>query len=217
MAEERVQRKLAAILVADVVGYSRLMESDEVGTLDRLKALRREVFTPTITEFGGRIFKFTGDGALAEFASAVDAVHSAVAVQRALAERNPTLSDDKRLELRIGVSLGDVIVEGGDLYGNGVNVAARMEGLADPGGICISGNVYEHVSHSLEMNFEDLGEQSVKNIDRPVQCYRVLFFGGGPFQHSGAALWLGHVVLKVWPPMTLVVTIEAAHTGSTRS
>ncbi len=174
MAEQRAERRLAAILAADVVGYSRLMESDEVGTLDRLKALRREVFTPMITEFGGRIFKITGDGALAEFASAVDAVNSAVAVQRALTERNATLPEDKRLELRIGASLGDVIVEGGDLYGNGVNVAARMEGLADPGGICISGNVYEHVSHSLEMNFEDLGEQSVKNIDQPVRCYRVV-------------------------------------------
>ena len=145
MVEKRAERRLAAILAADVVGYSRLMELDELGTLEGLKALRREVFTPTITEFGGRIFKFTGDGALAEFASAVDAVHSAVAVQRTLAERNATLPEDKRLELRIGASLGDVIVEGGDLYGNGVNVAARMEGLADPGGICISGNVYEHV------------------------------------------------------------------------
>jgi adenylate cyclase len=180
MAVERTERRLAAILAADVVGYSRLMGLDEVGTLDRLKALRREVFTPTITEFGGRIFKITGDGALAEFASAVDAVHSAVAVQRALAERNATLPEDKRLELRIGASLGDVIVEGGDLYGNGVNVAARMEGLADPGGICISGNVYEHVSQSLEMNFEDLGDQSVKNIDRPIRCYRVEMERSGP-------------------------------------
>ncbi len=174
MAEQRVQRRLAAILAADVVGYSRLMEADETGTLDRLKTLRREIFAPIIAEFGGRIFKLTGDGAFAEFASAVDAVNSAVAVQTALAERNAAQFDAKPIELRIGLSLGDVIVEGSDLYGNGVNVAARMEGLADPGGICISGNVYEHVSASLEMNFEDLGDQSVKNIERPVRCYRVL-------------------------------------------
>ncbi len=174
MAQERVQRRLAAILAADVVGYSRLMEADETGTLDRLKTLRREIFAPIIADFGGRIFKLTGDGAFAEFASAVDAVNSAVAVQTALAERNAAQSDAKPLELRIGLSLGDVIVEGTDLYGNGVNVAARMEGLAEPGGICISGNVYEHVSASLEMNFEDLGDQSVKNIARLVRCYRVL-------------------------------------------
>ena len=173
MAEERVQRRLAAILAADVVGYSRLMESDEAGTLDRLKTLRREVFSPISAQFGGRIFKLTGDGAFAEFGSAADAVHSAVAIQRTLAERNAALPEGRRIELRIGISLGDVIVEGSDLYGNGVNVAARMEGLADPGGVCISGNVYEHVAHSNDLEFEDLGDQTVKNIDRPIRCYRV--------------------------------------------
>ena len=166
MAEERVQRRLAAILAADVVGYSRLMEADEVGTLDRLKTLRREVFAPITAEFGGRIFKLTGDGAFAEFGSAADAVHSAVAIQRTLAERNAALPEGRRVDLRIGISLGDVIVEGSDLYGNGVNVAARMEGLANTGGVCISGNVYEHVAHANDLEFDDLGDQSVKNINR---------------------------------------------------
>ena len=169
MAEERVQRRLAAILAADVVGYSRLMERDETGTLARLKSLRSEVFDPTTMRFDGRIFKNTGDGALAEFASAVDAVQCAVEIQRALAERNADLPEDARIILRIGISLGDVIVEGDDLYGNGVNVAARMEGLAEPGAICVSANVHEHVGNALDLTFEDLGEQAVKNIDRPVR------------------------------------------------
>ncbi len=173
MAEERVQRRLAAILVADVVGYSRLMEQDETGTLDRLKALRRELFEPKTKEYGGRIFKTTGDGALVEFKSAVDAVNSAVDIQQSLALRNQDEPNKQQIGLRIGISLGDVIVEGSDLYGNGVNVASRMEGLAEPGGICVSGNVHEHIGTSLDVNFEDLGEQSVKNIDRPVRCYRV--------------------------------------------
>jgi TolB-like protein len=149
------------------------MESDEAGTLKRLKSLRREIFSPMTTRFGGRIFKLTGDGALAEYSSAADAVHSAVAIQRSLAEQNAGLPEKRRTELRIGISLGDVIVEGTDLYGTGVNVAARMEGLAEPGGICISGNVYEHVGQSRDLQFVDLGEQTIKNIDRPVRCYRV--------------------------------------------
>jgi len=173
MADERVQRRLAAILAADVVGYSRLMGSDETGTLKRLKAVRREIFAPTIAEFGGRIFKLTGDGAFAEFGSATNAVNSAVAIQRVLAERGLRSPDHHGIKLRIGISLGDVIVEGSDLYGNGVNVAARMEGLAEPGGICISANVYEHVGRSRGLAFEDLGDQTVKNIERPVRCYRV--------------------------------------------
>jgi adenylate cyclase len=173
VAEDRVQRKLAAILAADVVGYSRLMEADEEGTLARLKTLRNDVIDPKITDYGGRIFKTTGDGILAEFPSAVDAVRQAVDVQRAMADQNEDAPQDKRIDFRIGISLGDVMVEGDDLFGNGVNVAARMEGLAEAGGICISGNVQEHVSGSLDATLEDLGEQSVKNIDRPVQCYRV--------------------------------------------
>ena len=173
MAEERIQRKLAAILAADVVGYSRLMESDEAGTLNRLKALRQELFVPTTESFGGRIFKVTGDGALAEFPSAVDALNSAVSVQRELADRNARLPENQRIELRVGISLGDVIVEGDDLYGRGVNVAARMEGLAKPGGICISGNVHEHVRGTSGLVFKDLGKREVKNIADPVHAYEV--------------------------------------------
>ena len=135
MAEERVQRKLAAILAADVVGYSRLMEDDETGTLARLKSLRSELFEPKTKEHGGRIFKTTGDGALVEFKSAVEAVSSASDIQAALAARHIMLPEDENILLRIGISLGDVIVEGSDLYGNAVNVASRMEGLAEPGGI----------------------------------------------------------------------------------
>jgi adenylate cyclase len=173
MAEERVQRRLAAILAADVVGYSRLMEDDEAGTLNRLKALRRELFVPTTERFGGRIFKVTGDGALAEFASSVDALNSAVSVQRALADRNARLPENQRIELRVGISLGDVIVEGDDLYGRGVNIAARMEGLAEPGGICISGNVHETVRGTAGLVFKDLGNQEVKNIANPVHAFGV--------------------------------------------
>ena len=185
MAENRVQRRLAAILAADIVGYSRLMERDEIGTLARLKSLRAELFDPTTKRFDGRIFKNTGDGALVEFASAVDAVQCAVEIQRALAERDADQPEDNRIVLRIGISLGDVIVDGDDVFGNGVNVAARMEGLAEPAGICVSGNVHEHVANVLDVTFEDLGEQSVKNIDRPIRAYHV---GLEPASgHPGAA------------------------------
>lgn len=173
MSEERVQRRLAAILAADIVGYSRLMEGNEQGTLAGLKALRREVFQPKTAEYGGRIFKTTGDGALVEFTSAVDAVRSAIEIQRALVERNTHVARGQQLALRIGVSLGDVIVEGSDLYGNGVNVAVRMQTLAERGGICISGNVHEHVREALDVAFEDMGDQMVKNLDRPIRCFRL--------------------------------------------
>jgi adenylate cyclase len=162
MADDRVERKLAAILAADVVGYTRLMNEDEAGTLARLKALRRELFEPKTEEHRGRIFKTTGDGALVEFKSAADAVNSAVEIQHALAEREADVPEDRRIRLRIGVSLGDMIVEGNDLYGRGVNVAARMEGLAESGGICISGNVHEHVRGAAGLAFDDLGHQEVK-------------------------------------------------------
>ncbi len=169
MAEERVERRLAAILAADVVGYSRLMGEDEAGTLARHKQLRHDVFDPNTEKFGGRLFKTTGDGLLIEFPSAVDAVNHAVAVQHALGEANADVSDNQQLTFRIGISLGDVIVDGDDLYGNGVNVAARMEGLAEPGGICISGNVFEHVGTAVDVGFDDLGPQEVKNIAQPVR------------------------------------------------
>jgi len=156
-----------------VAGYSRLMGADEEGTLERLKALRRELFDPKIAEHHGRIVKTTGDGLLVEFASIVDAVRCAVAVQQAMPERNTGVAADSRIELRIGINLGDVIVEGDDLYGDGVNIAARIEALADAGGVFVSNTVHDHVRDRLPFVFEDLGEQQVKNIARPVRVYRV--------------------------------------------
>jgi TolB-like protein/class 3 adenylate cyclase len=166
-------RRLAAILAADVAGYSRLMGADEEGTLERLKALRRELVDPKIAEHHGRIVKTTGDGMLVEFASVVDAVRCAVAVQQAMPERNTGVTTDNRIELRIGINLGDVIVEGDDLYGDGVNIAARIEALADAGGVFVSNTVHDHVRDRLPFVFEDLGEQQVKNIARPIRVYRI--------------------------------------------
>jgi len=166
-------RRLAAILAADVAGYSRLMGADEEGTLERLKALRRELVDPTIAKHKGRIVNTTGDGLLVEFASIVDAVRCAVQVQQAMSERDAGAGRDNRIELRIGINLGDVIVEGDDLYGDGVNIAARIEALADAGGVFVSNTVYDHVRDRLPFVFEDLGEKQVKNIARPVRVYRV--------------------------------------------
>jgi adenylate cyclase len=166
-------RRLAAILTADVTGYSRLMGADEEGTLERLKALRGELVDPKIAEHHGRIVKTTGDGTLVEFASVIDAVRCAVEVQQAIVERNTGIGGDNRIELRIGINLGDVIVEGDDLYGDGVNIAARIEALADPGGVFVSNTVHDQVRDRLPFVFEDLGEQQVKNIARPVRVYRV--------------------------------------------
>jgi adenylate cyclase len=166
-------RRLTAILAADVAGYSRLMGADEEGTLERLKALRRELLDPKIAEHHGRIVKTTGDGILVEFASVVDAVRCAVEVQQAMPERHSGVAADNRIELRIGINLGDVIVEGDDLYGDGVNIAARVEALADAGGVFVSNAVHDHVRDRLPFVFEDLGERQVKNIARPVRVYRV--------------------------------------------
>jgi adenylate cyclase len=176
----RVERRLAAILAADVAGYSRLMGADEEGTLEHLKALRRELVDPKIAEHRGRIVKTTGDGLLVEFASVVDAVRCAVEVQQAMAERNTGVSLENRIELRIGINLGDVIVEGDDLYGDGVNIAARVEALADAGGVFVSNTVHDHVRDRLPFVFEDLGEQQVKNIARPIRVYRVRLEGPLP-------------------------------------
>src|ERR1700746_2287045 len=166
-------RRLAAILAADVAGDSRLMGADEEGTLERLKALRRELLDPKIAEHHGRIVKTTGDGLLVEFASVVDGVRCAVEVQQAMPERNTDVGVDSRIELRIGINLGDVIVEGDDLFGDGVNIAARIEALADPGGVFVSNTVHDQVRDRLPFIFEDLGEQQVKHIARPVRVYRV--------------------------------------------
>ena len=149
------------------------MEADEAGTLARVKSLRTELLNPKVTEYGGRIVKTTGDGTLIEFPSAVDAVQHAVDVQREIARRGAGEPEAKRIVLRMGINLGDIIIDGDDIYGDGVNVAARLEGLAEPGGICISGTVYEHVRKKLDTTFEDMGAQQVKNIAEPIRVYRV--------------------------------------------
>jgi adenylate cyclase len=174
LATGRVERRLAAILAADVAGYSRLMGEDEEGTLDALKAIRRELADPKIKEHLGRIVKTTGDGLLLEFASVVDAVRCAVEVQREMAERNADVAPDRRIELRMGINVGDVIKDGRDIYGDGVNVAARLEALAEPGGICVSRVVRDQVRDKLAFSFEDLGEQQVKNIARPIRVHRIV-------------------------------------------
>ena len=173
MVAARSERRLAAILAADVAGYSRLMGADEEGTLERLKAIRRELGDPKIAEHRGRIVKTTGDGLLVEFASVVDAVRCGVEVQREMAARNARVSADKRIEFRFGVHQGDIIIDEGDIFGDGVNLAARLEGLADPGGICVSRVVRDEVRDKLDIAFEDMGEQHVKNIARPVRVFRI--------------------------------------------
>jgi TolB-like protein/class 3 adenylate cyclase/Tfp pilus assembly protein PilF len=174
LTSERVERRLAAILAADVANYSRLMGADEEGTLARLKALRRELADPKIKEHRGRIVKTTGDGLLIEFASVVDAVRCAVEVQREMAERNAEVSPDRRIEFRMGINIGDIIREGRDIFGDGVNVAARLEGLAQPGGICVSRAVRDQVRDKLDFSFEDMGDREVKNIARPIRVHRIL-------------------------------------------
>src|SRR5262245_58396522 len=158
---------------ADVVGYSRLMEQDESDTFERLRAHRKELFEPEVEKHRGRIFKLMGDGLLAEFSSVVDAVECAVVLQRSMSERNSDVSEDRRIDVRIGVNLGEVIVEGDDRYGEGVNVAARLQQLAEPGNVFVSGKVAKEVERRLALGFERLGEQKVKNLAEPVQVYRV--------------------------------------------
>src|SRR6266852_6844739 len=171
MAAERVERKLAAILAADVAGYSRLMGADEEGTLARLKALRAELIDPSIAGYNGRIVKTTGDGLLVEFASVVDAMRCATAWQTAMADRPQPA--ETRIDFRIGVNLGDIIIDGDDIFGDGVNIAARLEAMAEPGGICISRTVLTQTRGKLEFPIEDLGEQALKNIAQPVHVFRV--------------------------------------------
>ena len=189
-----MDRKLAAILAADVVGYAALMERDERGTHERLMAGRKELFEPEIARHHGRVFKLMGDGMLAEFGSVVDAVECAVSLQRGLAERNANVPEDQRVQVRIGINLGEVIVEGDDRYGEGVNIAARLEQLADPGGICVSGKVAREVEKKLAFGFEPMGAQQVKNIAEPVQAFRVRLDGdagqahGAGFTEARAAL-----------------------------
>jgi TolB-like protein/class 3 adenylate cyclase len=183
MSGDRVERRLAAILAADVAGYSRLMEADEEGTLADLRAIRHELGDPKMAEHRGRIVKTTGDGLLAEFASVVAAVRYAVELQRAMAERNAEVPPARRIEFRIGIHQGDIIVEDGDIFGDGVNVAARLEGLAEPGGICVSARVREDAAGKIELAFRDMGEQQLKNIARPVRAYAV-GAAASPTRHS---------------------------------
>src|SRR5712692_3225261 len=170
---QRVERKLMAILAADVAGYSKLMGAEEEGTLARLKAHRHRLVDPKITKHRGRIIKTTGDGLLAEFPSAVDAVRCAVEMQRGMIAGNVDLPPKKRFEFRVGINVGDIMLDEGDIFGDGVNVAARLENLAEPGGICVSVRVQEDVQDKLDIAFEDMGEQKLKNIARPVRVYRV--------------------------------------------
>jgi TolB-like protein/class 3 adenylate cyclase len=169
-----MERRLAAIMAADVVGYSRLIRADEEGTIAALKALRADLIDPTLHQHNGRIVKLMGDGMLAEFASVVDAVRAAVAIQVAVAEHNTDSPNDKRIEFRVGINLGDVVIDGDDIHGDGVNVAARLEGIAEPGGICISSSAHEQVRDKMDIAFDDMGEVEVKNIVRPVRMFRVL-------------------------------------------
>jgi len=197
-----VERRLAAILAADVVGYSRLMGEDEAGTLDALKALRKELVAPEIAKHKGRIVKLMGDGLLAEFGSVVEAVECAVAIQAAMPRRNAGRPPERGIQLRIGINLGDVIVEGRDIYGDGVNVAARLEALAEPGGICIADRVQEQVEGRLDCHFTDAGEQTVKNIARPIRVWRwaeALTGAGAPAKSAASPPLSDKSIIAVLP------------------
>lgn len=187
MAEQRVERRLAAILAGDVAGYSRLMGADEEGTLSRLNAHRREFLEPTVVAHRGRIVKRTGDGVLIEFASAVDAARCAVEIQNGMVERNASVPQEQRIEIRIGIHVGDIIIEDDDIFGDGVNIAARLEGIAQPGGICISDDAYRQVRGKLDANFQDAGQRQLKNIAQPVRVYQ-LQLGDRPVETAMLAL-----------------------------
>jgi TolB-like protein/cytochrome c-type biogenesis protein CcmH/NrfG len=187
LSGERVERRLAAILAADVAGYSRLIGQDEVGTLSRLKALRRQSIDPSIAAHNGRVVKTTGDGLLAEFPSTVDALSCASGIQAQVRDYNEGVAPDLRIELRIGIHQGDIVVEDGDIFGDGVNIAARLEALAPPGGICISARVQEDVTGKLDLTFRDLGDQQLKNIARPIRVYAVNLASHRPLSASPTA------------------------------
>jgi TolB-like protein/class 3 adenylate cyclase len=213
MATAQVERRLAAILAADVVGYSALMERDEDRTLARLKAHRKEFIEPLIAEYQGRIVKLMGDGALVEFASVVDAVRCAVLIQQGMAERNRDVPEDERICFRIGINLGDVIHEAdGDLYGDGVNVAARLEQLAEPGGVVVSGTAYDHLQGKLDLPLEFAGEQRVKNIERLVRAYRVRLDG----KAARFRLTSRRVRRLAWPAVAALVLVLAVAEGTWR-
>ena len=196
MAEDRVERRLAAIWAGDIAGYSRLMGVDEEGTLRQLKAHRKELVDPKITEHRGRIVKTTGDGMLVEFVSVVDAVRCAVDIQRGMFERNASVPADKRIEFRIGINVGDIIIDGDDIFGDGVNVAARLEALADPGGIMVSSVVHDQVRDKLSFGFDDMGEQRSRTSARPIGVHRVSLAETAPLAafQSAAALKLNRQI-----------------------
>ena len=179
MTGERVERRLAAVLAADIAGYSRLMGADEEGTLARLKAIRRHLVDPAIASHRGRIVKTTGDGMLVEFASAVDAARCAAEVQRSMAEQYAAVPQDQRIEFRIGIHVGDIIIDDNDIFGDGVNIAARLEGIAQPGGICISDDAQRQIRGKVDIAFDDIGPQALKNIAEPMRAWRARFDGAG--------------------------------------
>jgi adenylate cyclase len=211
MAAARVDRRLAAILAADVVGYARLIERDEAGTLERLKAHRKALIEPLVAEHQGRMVKLMGDGALCEFGSVVDAVQCALLIQQGMAEREADTPEDQRIRFRIGINLGDVVADEGDLYGDGVNVAARLEQLAQPGGIVISGTVYDHLQGKLGCGFHDLGEQRVKNIERPVRAYQVVSEPVAVSRFARATAWAHRPALAI--AVAAVVLVAALGAG----
>ena len=188
MSDEHLERRLAAILAADVAGSCRLIGIDEEGTLARLKALRRTLFDPKIADHHGRVVKNTGDGALVEFGSVVDAVRCAVEIQRSVAEQNVTLPQDSRIEFRIGIHVGDIIFDNNDIFGDGVNIAARLEGIAEPGGVSISDDAYRQVRGKVEIACDDIGPQCLKNIAEPMRAWRVRLTGQIPSMQSGSAV-----------------------------
>jgi len=204
-----MERKLSAILAADLVGYSRLMEADEEGTLAALKSHRVEVIDPAIAAHRGRIVKLMGDGMLVEFASAVDAVRSAFAIQEGMASRNRVTSDDHRCTLRIGVHLGDGMVEGDDLYGDGINVAARLESLSEPGGICVSQQVFDQIETKLAFAYNDLGELQVKNIKRPVRTYQLRQSGQSAHNRTRTSRRSPHA-LSMLAPIAILAALSIA-------
>lgn len=211
MTEDRVQRRLAAILAADVVGYSRLMELDEVGTLAALKSRRKDILAPLVARHQGRVFKVTGDGVMVEFASAVNAVQCAIDLQQAMTDAANAQPEDRRIVLRIGINLGDVVVERGDLYGDGVNIAARLETAADPGGVFISGTAYDQVRNKFETAFEELGERSLKNIGAPVRVYRVAGLARLPI--AVAAVTANKPSIAVLPFVSMSGDVEQQYFG----
>ena len=195
LADNRAERRLGAILAADVAGYSRLMGVDEEGVLARLKAVRKSLVDPAITAHRGRIVKTTGDGILVEFASAVDAARCAIEVQRGIAEQNSTLPQVKRIEFRVGIHVGDIISDENDIFGDGVNIAARLEGIAEPGGVCISDDAQRQIRGKVDIAFEDMGPQNLKNITEPMRAWRLR-------THAGAS-----AATSIMPPIESTQTL----------